>query len=377
MKLTPVRAGLLVVALLLTLALSSARRDVTPPELYSEVEARVPAAAPFDLFLSANEPVTYRLRYGELELEQVSQDLIVSLLALAGRHQIAIVASDAAGNEATLTRTVEGVPAAVPVLEAPAEVGAGEPFTVVSRWNDSGAELSESVLSVPSADGTTLPGNDSITFVSVAPLGSADALWPIETRLVDEFGRVTGASAELRVVASRNPVEELNVAASTLSVITPAGRQLEREAFELAFAESLPTPQWSEEFLLPIEGRSTSGFGFPRRYAPGGPVSYHEGSDIGAPTGTPIVATNAGLVRVAEFFPIKGGLTIIDHGAGVSSLYFHQSRILVEAGDRVAAGQPIGEVGSTGLSTGPHLHWEMRVAEVPSNPMSWVGRMWP
>ncbi|MEX2543464.1 MAG: M23 family metallopeptidase [Trueperaceae bacterium] len=377
MKLTPVRAGLLVAALLLTLALSSARRDVTPPEVYSEVEARVPAAAPFELFLSANEPVTYRLSYGELELEQVSQDLTVSLLALAGSHEISVVASDAAGNATSLTHEVQGVPAAVPVLEVPAAVGAGEPFTVVTRWNDSGAALTESVLSVPSAHGTSLHGRNSITFLSVAPLGSADSLWPVEARLVDEFGRVTAATAELRIVASRNPVEELNVAASTLSVITPAGRELEREAFELAFAESLPIPQWSKEFVLPIEGRSTSGFGFPRRYAPGGPVSYHEGSDIGAPTGTPILATNAGLVRIAEFFPIKGGLTIIDHGAGVSSLYFHQSTILVEAGEAVAAGQVIGEVGSTGLSTGPHLHWEMRVAGVPSNPMAWVGRLWP
>lgn len=371
------RAGLPVVALLLTLALSSARRDVAAPELYSEVDARVPAAAPFDLFLSANEPVTYRLRYGELELEQVAQDLTVSLLALAGKHQISVEASDAAGNETALNRTVEGVPLTVPVLEAPTEVSAGDPFTIVSRWSDNGAALSEAVLSVPSAKGTIVRDGESLTFISVAPLGSADTLWPIETRLVDEFDRVTAASGELRVVAGRKAVEELNVAAATLSVITPAGRELEREAFAQAYSESLPTPQWSEEFRLPIEGRSTSGFGFPRRYAPGGPVSYHQGSDIGAPTGTPILASNAGLVRVAGFFPIKGGLTIIDHGAGVSSLYFHQSAILVEAGERVAAGQVIGEVGSTGLSTGPHLHWEMRVAAVPSNPMAWVGRLWP
>jgi murein DD-endopeptidase MepM/ murein hydrolase activator NlpD len=377
MRSLPARAGLLMVALLVTLALSSARRDTTPPELYSEVETRVAAAEPFDLFLSANEPVTYRIGYGDLELEQVSQDLTVSLLALAGSHRISVRAADAAGNETSLFRVVEGVQAPVPVLEAPAEVAAGDPFSVASRWSATGAELREASLSVPPAKGVTLRDDDAVVFVSVAPLGSGDALWPVEARLVDEFGRVSEATTEIRVVASRNPVEELNVPATTLSVITPAGRELERAAFERAFAESLAEPQWWEPFLLPIQGRSTSGFGYPRRYAPGGPVSYHEGSDIGAPSGTPILATNAGLVRVAEFFPIKGGLTIIDHGAGVTSLYFHQSRILVAAGQEVEAGQVIGEVGSTGLSTGPHLHWEMRVSGVPSNPLAWVGRVWP
>jgi murein DD-endopeptidase MepM/ murein hydrolase activator NlpD len=372
-----VRSALLGLALLLTLALSNAGRDTVPPELFFEVAERVPAAAPFDLFLSANEPVTYRLRYGELELQEVSQDLTASLLALPGSHEITVTASDAAGNETILDLRVEGVPAVVPVLELPPQVDAGDPLTVRTRWSDTGAALREAVLNVPLPSGTMLRDAFAVTFIAAAPLGSADVLLPVEARLLDEFGRVTGASGEVRVVSSRHPVEELNVPASTLSVVTPSGRELEREAFEGAFAASLPEPQWTGPFLLPIEGRSTSGFGMPRRYAPGGRVSFHEGSDIGAPAGTPILATNDGVVRVANFFPIKGGLTIIDHGAGVNSLYFHQSRILVEAGERVEAGQVIGEVGSTGLSTGPHLHWEMRVASVPSNPLAWVGKVWP
>ena len=60
---------------------------------------------------------------------------------------------------------------------------------------------------------------------------------------------------------------------------------------------------------------------------------------------------------------------VLDHGGGVFSLYFHQSKIRVKAGDEVARGQVVGEVGSTGLSTGPHLHWEMRVDEVATNPL--------
>jgi murein DD-endopeptidase MepM/ murein hydrolase activator NlpD len=172
-------------------------------------------------------------------------------------------------------------------------------------------------------------------------------------------------------------VQELNIAASTLSVITPEARALEAETLAAAAPDPADPPRWSEPFLLPVEGRGSSGFARARRYAPGGPVSFHEGEDIAAPTGTPIRATNAGVVVVAGPYPIKGGMTVIDHGAGVSSRYYHQSRIDVRVGDVVARGQVIGAVGSTGLSTGPHLHWEMRVAGVASDPLAWVGRMRP
>ena len=85
----------------------------------------------------------------------------------------------------------------------------------------------------------------------------------------------------------------------------------------------------------------------------------------------------AGIVQVADFYPIKGGLVAIDHGGGVTSLYFHQSKILVSVGDEVARGDVIGESGATGLVTGPHLHWEMQVLGRPSDPLSWVERLVP
>ena len=373
---TPLRLGMLALTLLLAIALSSARRDVAPPELYVEVQERVAAAEPFDLFLSANEPVTYRVSYGDLEIERVSQDLTVSLLALGGRHRVDVRATDAAGNRMEVGREVVGVPPVEATMNVPPSVVAGDPVTVTASWEGEAA-VEEAVLRLAAAPGTTLERENELIRVAAVPLGSSAGSWPVELTLVDEFGRTSTSAATLSVLESSQPVQELNVSPSTLSVITPSGRELERQAFERAYAEPRPLPLWSEPFLLPIEGRSTSGFGLPRRYAPGGPVSYHEGSDIGAPAGTPIHATNDGVVRIADFYPIKGGLTIIDHGSGVSSLYFHQSEILVEPGDVVSRGQVIGEVGSTGLSTGPHLHWEMRVARTPTNPMAWVDRTWP
>jgi len=122
-------------------------------------------------------------------------------------------------------------------------------------------------------------------------------------------------------------------------------------------------PRWTEPFQFPIgEGfHRTSPYGTRRSYN-GGPVSsYHAGSDWGAPEGTPIIAPAPGVIVLAEPLFVRGGAVIIDHGAGVYSNFWHMSQIDVKPGDVVQTGDQLGLVGSTGLSTGAHLHWEIRV----------------
>lgn len=94
----------------------------------------------------------------------------------------------------------------------------------------------------------------------------------------------------------------------------------------------------------------------------------HEGVDFAAPSGTPIVAAAGGVVVAAEFHPEYGNLVDIDHGDGLRTRYAHASAVLVKAGDLVRPGQAIARVGSTGRSTGPHLHFEVHVNGVPRNP---------
>jgi murein DD-endopeptidase MepM/ murein hydrolase activator NlpD len=89
-----------------------------------------------------------------------------------------------------------------------------------------------------------------------------------------------------------------------------------------------------------------------------------------------VVAAAAGVVALAEPLAVRGNAVIIDHGAGVLSGYYHLDRIVVNAGQTVAQGELIGEVGSTGLSTGSHLHWELRVGGVAVLPSEWVERTW-
>lgn len=124
--------------------------------------------------------------------------------------------------------------------------------------------------------------------------------------------------------------------------------------------------------VWPVRAPLTSGFGM-RLHPVLGYVRLHAGIDLGAPTGTPIGAASAGVIAFAGVMGGYGNVVDIRHADGTTTRYAHQSRILVRAGQQVAAGQIIGLVGNTGgASTGPHLHFEVRTASGPIDPHSWL-----
>jgi murein DD-endopeptidase MepM/ murein hydrolase activator NlpD len=126
-------------------------------------------------------------------------------------------------------------------------------------------------------------------------------------------------------------------------------------------------------FAWPANGTITSGFG--PRSSPGGVGSTnHQGIDISGSgfTGTPIHAAEDGVVYLASWYFGYGNCIIIDHGSGITTLYAHNSSLAVGKGATVKRGQVIAYAGSTGNSTGPHCHFEVRVNGVPQNPMSWL-----
>lgn len=125
------------------------------------------------------------------------------------------------------------------------------------------------------------------------------------------------------------------------------------------------------ELLTPVHGRTSSGFG-PRPDPLGAGTGYHTGLDIAAPTGTPVAAAAAGVVVHAGPAGGYGNLITVRHADGSETRYGHLSEVRVAVGDRVAAGAAIGAVGSTGRSTGPHLHFEVRVAGKAVDPRPYL-----
>ncbi|HEY5161335.1 MAG TPA: peptidoglycan DD-metalloendopeptidase family protein, partial [Gaiellaceae bacterium] len=117
--------------------------------------------------------------------------------------------------------------------------------------------------------------------------------------------------------------------------------------------------------IWPVQGVLTSPYGM--RWG-----RMHEGIDIGAAQGTPIYAAASGTVNYAGWEGGYGNLTVIDHGNGLATAYGHQSQLAVSSGQTVSRGQVVGYVGSTGHSTGPHLHFEVRVNGAPIDPLSYL-----
>lgn len=144
-----------------------------------------------------------------------------------------------------------------------------------------------------------------------------------------------------------------------------------------AFKQLLsPEKFWHGPFLRPSQGSVSSEYGV-RRYYNGVFANdyYHRGIDYAAPTGTPVIAPAAGQVglvgRVSDGFELHGNTVGLDHGQGVESIFIHLNSINVSEGDFVQAGEVIGTIGSTGASTGPHLHWGLYVNGVAVDPAPW------
>ncbi len=150
-------------------------------------------------------------------------------------------------------------------------------------------------------------------------------------------------------------------------------REPEYNAIVAARAKQTGAQGWKQEFIWPVKGRISGKFGRQRIYRDE-PGSYHSGLDIAPGNGVPFVSPADGVVVLARTgFSIEGGLIIIDHGAGLNSAFLHASKLAVTEGQSVKQGQYIGNVGSTGRSTGPHLHWGLKWNDARIDPLLFVG----
>ena len=200
-----------------------------------------------------------------------------------------------------------------------------------------------------------------------------------------QMSLLSTAEARVRQLAKLEPIpEEIPVAIGGLSESDPTAvvddiqRQINQLQIEIELrrqGQEVVRNLLNDQVSLsraspkgwPTKGWLTSYFGMRKSPFTGRRV-MHEGLDIAANTGTPIVATADGVVARVKYSPSYGKMLIIDHGYGYRTVFGHTSKILVKAGQHIKRGDVVAKVGNTGQSTGPHLHYELRLNGVPIDP---------
>ncbi len=187
-------------------------------------------------------------------------------------------------------------------------------------------------------------------------------------------GRSTpvGIVASLSIVKGDFPVVEIDLDPDTAALLAPDIVNAELAQRAAIYSGYTAQRLWSGPFLAPSKGELSSLFGEGRSYNHGPVTDYHRGTDFIGSIGAPVTAAAAGRVVFAGALRVRGNSLIVDHGAGVFSAYHHLSAFNVAEGQMVTAGQLIGAIGSTGLVTGPHLHWEVVVRGIEVDGLLWL-----
>ena len=207
------------------------------------------------------------------------------------------------------------------------------------------------------------------------PMFTGQGVYPLLLNLVDEQATTVSIAANLQIIAGGYGYQSITIDNSEL--LSPALESEERALLVRVTTPFAEEKQWDASLSLPAAATMNARFGTLRSYNGSAYDRYHHGVDFAGATGTPVLAAADGLVVLAETLNIRGHTTVIDHGWGLYTAYAHQNSIQVSPGEQVTSGQVIGAIGSTGRSTGPHLHWEVWLNGVNVDPLQWVQQVFP
>lgn len=206
---------------------------------------------------------------------------------------------------------------------------------------------------------------------------TAPGLYPLTITVQDAAGNTRSMTALLQVADGHYESETITLPPDQASLLDPAVDAAEYARIQAVMSGFTAQRYFDGPMGLPAAAPVTSPFGIRRSYN-GGPYDrFHTGTDFGGPPGSSIFAPAAGMVVFSEMLQVRGLTTIIDHGWGVYTGYWHQSETNVTVGQVVQAGDILGTIGNTGRSTGAHLHWEMWVNGVEVDPLQWARFSFP
>jgi murein DD-endopeptidase MepM/ murein hydrolase activator NlpD len=222
-------------------------------------------------------------------------------------------------------------------------------------------------------------GDDSFSALVGADVEAKPMLRKLRLKATSSTGAVRESETTLKVKAKSFRRESFNVPPGFDAMTPDALEEIrrEREEFAKAFETSATERLWEAPFIRPVPHEaSASSFGA-RRIINGAPRAPHSGTDLSAPAGTEVLAANHGRVALVGNYFFAGGSVVLDHGAGLFTMYFHLSELRVEAGALVKKGEVLGLSGATGRVTGAHLHWGARLTNARVEPFELIRKISP
>ncbi|MGC9973156.1 MAG: peptidoglycan DD-metalloendopeptidase family protein [Bryobacteraceae bacterium] len=242
----------------------------------------------------------------------------------------------------------------------PAVVQQGETIRVRDAGAAASARMSgRTVRLFPQAEGGRL---------GLMPVAAGTAPGSYQIEFLGDNGRVLHAGT-ITVRDARLRTQNV-VMGKEIQELQPSPGETETVAeFRKTVSE---TRRWVEPLAAPVPGCMISPFGVKRLHNGKPTGDYHGGVDQRSPAGRPVRAVAGGVVKIVRKFNLRGGTVAVDHGQGLESIYLHLSGFAAVEGAVVNKGDVVGYVGSTGRSTGAHLHWALYVNGVPVNPAQWV-----
>ena len=204
--------------------------------------------------------------------------------------------------------------------------------------------------------------------MGLMPIPANQAAGPSEITFLSS-NQLQPPSLNLTVVDAHFAIQNVNLAPGIANLHnTPEEMEILK-----SFRQNLSDIRyWQDRFIEPVPGCMVSPYGV-KRYRNHKPTGeYHGGVDLRSAAGTPVRAAADGKVKFAQLITVLGNTVGLDHGQGVETIYMHMSKLAVEPGTQVKQGDIIGYVGTTGRSSGPHLHWTLYVNQVQVNPGQWV-----
>ena len=307
-----------------------------------------------------------------------SDPIVVDTTALPdGEHQVAVVAEDESWRRNRSTATLgirsDNTPPRITLEGRPEQVPQGRTWLLRLRTDEPAAiqaTLGGRPLDVQVGEGF------GWAVVGFPPETQPSAV-PLAVGATDQVGNRADQQVPVQVVPEEFPLDRVEVSAALLPLLAPEVRAEEDRRLAPTYARVSHPRLWEGRFLLPVQGAVITEFGTRRTYNGGPIVGYHNGVDLAAPAGQPVRAANRGRLVLTDEVPLRGRVAVLDHGLGVFTTYAHLAAVDAQIGQVVERGQPFARVGSTGLSTGPHLHWELWVGGANVEPLEWTERDLP